>query len=151
LRRQAALLDALRFNTPLSEHQRRILIDLVLRHGIAAPTTSRPPSKQELEIATQVLAKFADEFRRQPNWRRGPITKAEIDVAVKIMQRRAGRAGLKFDGRTAAKTLREERLAAFADYYGLSVKELEAAVLGKHGSINRAGKKLTPPEAPPRV
>jgi hypothetical protein len=147
LLRERSLLDALRSNAPLSEHQRRILINLIRRHGIAAPAASRPPSALDSKINAQVLAEFADEFRRQPKWRYGPITKAEMDEAAKVMEKRekaAGRAGIKFDGKTAAKTLREECLVAFADYYGLTVKELEAAVLGKHGSINRAKKKANP-------
>jgi hypothetical protein len=144
LLREQALLEALRSGAPLSHHQRQILIGLIGRHGLRPPRPApRPPSALDTQINAQVLAQFADEFHRQ-NWPHGPITKAEMDAAVEVMKRRAkaaGRAGIIFDGKTVAKTLREERLELFADYYGLTVKELEAAVLGKHGSINRAKKK----------
>jgi hypothetical protein len=136
------VLETLRSGAPLSQPQRMFLINLLERQP-SVPAAPRPRSAADSRINAQVLAEFADEFRRQP-WPRGPITRAEMDTAVKVMQRREtaqGRGKIEFDGKRAASDLREERYTMFANYYGLTVDELKAAVLGKHGSINRAQKK----------
>jgi hypothetical protein len=134
-----------RSGSPPPPRARELLADLLSRHRLMSTTTRTPSyTTSESEIDAQVLAEFVDEFRRQPRWPHGPITKAEMNEAVEVLQRRARakrRGHVKFEGRAAATQLRQERLHAFADYYFFDRYEFERAVLGKTGSINRLQRK----------
>ena len=134
-----------RSGAPVPPSVRELLADLLSRHRLRSTTQRIPASRlSESQVDAQVLAEFAAEFRRQKNWPRGPITKAEMDAAVKVLQARAkaaGRGHRKFGGKMAARQLREERLAAFADYYFLDRKKFRHAVSGSYGPIVRMHKK----------
>jgi hypothetical protein len=120
--------------------------DLFSRHRLVC-TTSRTPihQKSDSQVDAEVLAEFVDEFRRQ-NWPHGPITRAEMNEAVEVLQRRAKAAGQghrKFEGKAAATILRGERLDAFTDYYFLDRDRFERALSRRHGPINRMKKTPT--------
>lgn len=122
-----------------------VLADVLERHRLKS-TTNRTPGyvKSDSQVNAKVLKEFADEFGRQPNWWRGPITKDEMVEAILVLQKRekaTGRGHRDFEGKAAATILRQERLRTFAEYYNLSHKELKAAVSKKYGPINRMKKK----------
>jgi hypothetical protein len=135
----------LRSDASLPQGARERLADLLERHRLK-PTTIRTPAHllSESEINAQVLEEFVDEFRREPNVPHGPITKAEMIKAVKILQQRAkaeGRGHREFEGRKAATQLRQEQQKAYASYYGIPYKEFQNAILNKYGPINRRKKR----------
>jgi hypothetical protein len=95
-------------------------------------------SKSELEA--HVLLEFVEDFKQQPNFRRGPITKAEMEWAktIKIDRARANGRGLREPvERQAASDLRDERIDAYCDYYALDAERFRRALAGRDGSINR--------------
>jgi len=140
------LAELLRSDAVLPRAARNALADLLMHHRLA------PCELTDSQSTALVLAEFAKEFREQPNWPHGPIKKAEMEAAAKIMQARekakSGRVNVRFDGKAAASELRAERLRAFADYNGLfewkdgkrNYTAFENAVLGKHSTINRQKK-----------
>jgi hypothetical protein len=139
------LVELLRSGAPMPQGAQELLADLLSRHSLKLKTTRTPAyTKSESEIDSLVLMEFVDEFKRQPRWHRGPITRAEMDEAVKVLQQRAKAKGdgrREFDGRAAAIKLREERLQAFANYYNLD-ERFERALTGKDGSVNRQKARL---------
>jgi hypothetical protein len=139
----APLVELLRSGSPMPQCAQKLLGDLLSRHSLTKKVTLIPfdtKQKSQSEIDALVYKEYADEFKSQPRWPRGPITRAEIDEAVKVMQQRAkanGRGWRDFYGKAAAIKLREERVLIFANYYNLDYKKFKRAVEGKDGSINR--------------
>jgi hypothetical protein len=123
-----------------------LLAELCERHRFKATTQDIPPRlREDREAQRQVLLELADEYRSRINWGPGPFKKSEMDKAVKILQGRDKAAGrkivVKYDGKCAARKLREENLKAFCDGWKLNRKEFRSVLAGKQGSINRAKKR----------
>jgi hypothetical protein len=124
------------------EAVREDLADLLMRHRLRATGNRRPLyAVSESEVDARTLMWFVKDFRSQRNFPRGAITKDEMKRAIAVMQARAsarGQANKNFDGMTAARDLREERISTYADYYGIrDLKQFKNALEGKLGSINR--------------
>jgi hypothetical protein len=124
------------------EAVREELEDLLTRHRLKATGNRRPLyAVSESEVDARTLMWFVKDFRSQRNFPRGAITKDEMKRATAVMQARAsarGQANKNFDGMTAARDLREERIETYADYYGITdLKQFKNALEGKLGSINR--------------
>lgn len=124
------------------EAAREHLKDLLMRHRLKATGTRTPSyTGSDSEAHAHGLMEAVADFRSQPNFPRGRITKDEMTHAIAVMQKRAsarGQANKNFDGMTAARDLREEIIETYADYYGIrNLKEFKNALEGKHGPINR--------------
>lgn len=134
----------LRSSAPIPSDVRLRLAELFDRHTLKAKGNRVPSyARSESAINAEVLAEFVANYRLV--CRGGPITKKEMNDAVKVKQAKAtaeGRGHLKLDGMTAAMELREEQRRSYARYYGLNYNQFSNAIDGKHGSINRKRKTL---------
>lgn len=135
----APLAKLLRSNAPIPSDARLRLAELFDRHTLKAKG-NRVPSYTPSEscVNAEVLAEFVADFKQV--CRRGPITKKEMNDAVKVKQANAtaeGRGRLELNGMAAATELREEQRRSYARYYGLDYNQFSNAIDGKHGSINR--------------
>jgi hypothetical protein len=136
----AALFDRLDSDV-LPPFVNKLLADLFERHKLKA-TTTRTPRYQfsDAEMNEQKYLDCTVDFRRQPNVRHGPITKAEMNAAVKVLQQRAKaekRGHREFDGKKAATQLRQEQLEDFCNQQGLDRDLFERVLNRKQGSVNR--------------
>src|SRR5262249_21373519 len=120
------LLDA------LPAHLRLVLADLFERYRLVrkvgakhTPFYKRSPTEAAIKAAL-------DEHRRYGT--SGPITKAEMDVAIRILH--PGRTR-KFDAKHAAQQLRRQARARLADDYGLMPKQLQSRLKDRRSSHNR--------------
>ena len=132
------LIEALRSSTPLPKHLRDVLIDLFERYRLVLKVKAkRVPSYRRLSDAEAKLEAAAEEMALRI---RGPITREEMDNAVKVLEARAKREGR---GRrsivrmAAAQQLREEAKSRIAGAYGLTLKKFKNYLARKRGSSRR--------------
>ena len=138
----AALFDSLRSDARLPPFVGKLLADLFERHRLKS-TTTRTPRYQfsDAEMKEQKYLDCTIEFRQQ-NFPHGPITKGEMNVAVKELKQRAkaeGRGHREYPGKMAATQLRQERLDEFCVSRGLDRDLFEKVLNGRWGPIRRRG------------
>jgi hypothetical protein len=128
---------------PISAIISGFLADLFERHRLSSISNKTPVyTKSDKQISAMALQEEVDEFKKHIRWK-GPITKPEMEEAVRHSKRRAkkaGRANVTVDAKQAAVRLREELISRAARYYGYRPKEFRNALEGKAGTINRLGK-----------
>ena len=130
------LVAALESDQPLPEHLRLVLIDLFQRYRLKLKSgTKRIPSYLRMSRSEAELEIAAEEFGT-----RGPITRREMDAAVKVLEKRAkreGRGHISYDCMVAAKQLRDERFKRFAADHNKDPETLMNFIKGKRGSSRR--------------
>ena len=132
------LIASLQSDAPLPKHLRKALIDLFARYRLKLkPGAKRIPSYRLLSDAEAKLKAAAEELALRIG---GPITRAEMDNAVKVMQARArskGRGRISSVPKRAAQELREEAKARVAASYNIKLSVFENYLARRRGSSRR--------------